>query len=580
MDRILRMVRKKSLLSERASAWLPIALIVAYALVVRAIQAHAGLPYIHNWDEPQTAAHALRIMQTGDFNPHFFHYGSLLIYLDCLADSANYLRLSELPLTNPESLLSVHHISEIDKISAPIDVNHGYYWSISHPSFYLWDRYVTVVLGTLTVVVTAKLAGKVLRRRWAWLPPLLLSILPFHIEHSAYVTTDAPAALMVTIATLAALEFAGSGMLPPFVMSLVFVGFAGATKLNSSLIIVLPALALVFHSLRSQAQPRWWLWLLLILVPPMAFLAVEPYALFDFRTFITDIADEVSAYNAPLPDRVAPGFPHVWQILGQIRDTLGLMVSVVTLLGIVGSVHIWLRNWRFPFLLMFPAVFITYMSTTTAEWHRNFVQIYPILAIFFGLGAQFMEESVIAVALGAKWRRAAAAGSVITLLVVVVLLLPIFYHSTRAAIVTLRTEETRTTAAKEMSRIGNSSDILIAEDLRIHPLDLILLNHKYTVLSMKDIIAKLCSVDDTNYNFILPVTLKYYGIVPQTVEQVEAFGRVNDLLHSLRDQPGVLTIGGDTPTVAPGAPPVDPGVMLLVSPSPQCEASMFTPAPS
>lgn len=40
-----------------------------------------GLPYLHHWDEPAVTTTAIRIMQSGDYNPHFLHWPSLLIYL-------------------------------------------------------------------------------------------------------------------------------------------------------------------------------------------------------------------------------------------------------------------------------------------------------------------------------------------------------------------------------------------------------------------------------------------------------------------------------------------------------------------
>src|SRR6476620_1559765 len=55
-------------------------LILAAAFVLRGMQAWFGMPYLHYWDEPQTAYTALNIIKSGDPNPHFFRYGSLLIY--------------------------------------------------------------------------------------------------------------------------------------------------------------------------------------------------------------------------------------------------------------------------------------------------------------------------------------------------------------------------------------------------------------------------------------------------------------------------------------------------------------------
>ena len=52
-----------------------------------------GLPYLHHWDEPPVVRTAIRIMQSGDWNPHYFHYPSLLIYLQIPFYILNYFRL-------------------------------------------------------------------------------------------------------------------------------------------------------------------------------------------------------------------------------------------------------------------------------------------------------------------------------------------------------------------------------------------------------------------------------------------------------------------------------------------------------
>ena len=58
-----------------------LAVLLFAGLWARGQASREGLPYLHHWDEPFVANRALRILQTGDFNPRFFNYGSLRIYL-------------------------------------------------------------------------------------------------------------------------------------------------------------------------------------------------------------------------------------------------------------------------------------------------------------------------------------------------------------------------------------------------------------------------------------------------------------------------------------------------------------------
>ncbi len=59
--------------------WILIA-IVTLGLGLRLWGIGFGLPYLYHPDEGVPVSIALRILHTGDFNPHFFHWSSLLFY--------------------------------------------------------------------------------------------------------------------------------------------------------------------------------------------------------------------------------------------------------------------------------------------------------------------------------------------------------------------------------------------------------------------------------------------------------------------------------------------------------------------
>ena len=54
--------------------------ILAVALAARCWYLTAGVPYAVGIDEPQVVNRSLRILQTGDWNPHVFDYPTLVIY--------------------------------------------------------------------------------------------------------------------------------------------------------------------------------------------------------------------------------------------------------------------------------------------------------------------------------------------------------------------------------------------------------------------------------------------------------------------------------------------------------------------
>ena len=113
-------------------------LIIFLAFILRYFQLHIGLPYLYFWDEPLTASNALQMMKTGDYNPHFFKYGSLMLYLNLLVDQLYRIYLS---LTGAwEGVEAIR-----------IEADTGWHWTISHPGFYFWNRFLTAIMGTATV---------------------------------------------------------------------------------------------------------------------------------------------------------------------------------------------------------------------------------------------------------------------------------------------------------------------------------------------------------------------------------------------------------------------------------------------
>ena len=48
-------------------------IVIGIAAWTRFAHARKGLPYIHNYDEPQIASTTLHMLRTGRWNPRFFH---------------------------------------------------------------------------------------------------------------------------------------------------------------------------------------------------------------------------------------------------------------------------------------------------------------------------------------------------------------------------------------------------------------------------------------------------------------------------------------------------------------------------
>src|SRR5208337_463350 len=61
--------------------YLFIILTMIFGFIIRILGIDFGLPQLFYNDEPYVVGNAYHIMQSGDLNPHFFDYPSLLIYI-------------------------------------------------------------------------------------------------------------------------------------------------------------------------------------------------------------------------------------------------------------------------------------------------------------------------------------------------------------------------------------------------------------------------------------------------------------------------------------------------------------------
>jgi hypothetical protein len=521
-------------------------LILGLGFALRAVQTHLGLPYIYNFDDPQIAGTALNVMKSGDWNPHFFAYGSLTIYIDVIVDTVNYIRLAQLPEGSREGLFGVDQLKLIDTIAVWKEGSPIWYWSISHPSFYLWDRYVTALFGVGTIAATAAIARRIIPGAMALVPPLLLAVTTIHIVHSGLTTTDIPVGFMVGVATLAAMVFAETGGLTAFMTSLIFVGFAAATKYNSGLILISPLLALLIRSGEEDSAIRWWHWLLLALVPAAAFLTAMPFALLDFRRFITDLAQSAASYHGPGPREAHPGIRHIRLILTQFSDNLGFFAALLALAGAGLMAATATARRSLILILAFPLAFMLYMSTTTADHHRNFMQLYPFLALYAGYGLYRLAQWPIGAGTKATSARALA-----VLAILATAVLPLLYRSVANATNIIHSRDSRSVAVEKAKAIGVNGPFEISGQLHIHAFDLDVLGPGRNEVDQDQIAEDICSATDGRI-FILPAEMRYTNFYPATPTQAEAIVRFNGLMRSLKGRGDTIAIGSSlTPTWGP-----------------------------
>jgi hypothetical protein len=241
--------------------------IAALAFTLRLLGTEWGKPYAYHFDEPFVLKPALRIVESGDLNPHFFRYPSLLIYLESVVVRANN-SLGNMPLNVPN-----------DPSYGPQDL-----YPETWPALY-GGRHLVAAFGTLGIVAVALVARATGGATAGLFAALALAVFPLHVEHSHYLTTDVPAATFLTFALAALLSV--SGWLGTTLAGIT-AGFAISTKYTAGA--VLPILVL-FIAAETRGHPRVLLsrLVLLLFAAVTAFAATSPYAFMDTRTFLSDV---------------------------------------------------------------------------------------------------------------------------------------------------------------------------------------------------------------------------------------------------------------------------------------------------
>ena len=458
-----------------------IILFILFAFVLRYFQLNIGLPYLYFWDEPLTASNALQIMKTGDYNPRFFKYGSLMIYLNLLVDQLYRIYLS-----------FTGDLSSLANIRIAADT--GWHWTISHPNFYFWNRFLTATMGTATVFITY-LISKTICNRWTGIiSALFLSVLSIHIVHSGLVTMDAPVALFVSLVALFSILFIDQKKIIYFILSLICVGFATATKYNSGLAILLPIASLTWMLYRDEIPRLKFYWLAVPCLPTVTFFLIMPYAILDFPTFIKDVLHQINYYKTTGHPgaTINPGWDYFAFQIREFYQHIGLTGTILFATGLAGTIF----RPTLLLIILFPVTYLVFMSGMTVNFHRNFIQVYPFIAVFAGVA--FYNLHVALTHFYPKIKKPIP----IICLVASLVLLPRAYDAYQTGIVLHKTRDTRSAVIDTLNAMEDVQKIVFARELRMHEQDLDRLKYDYSIQPI-EIMSAEQNRDRTHY--VLPV---------------------------------------------------------------------------
>ena len=251
-----------------------VAVVAVLALALRLVGLRFGLPFHYHWDEPTLLNRVIR-MGSGDLNPHYFWYPSLLMYVGLIGEGALYI---------------VGHIFGVYR--SPDAFAAAYFENST--AVYMLGRVLVATVGGVVVVLTYLVGRRFFSTKVAVIGALLVAVAPIQVASSHFFTTDVPMTFFVLLAYLFLWDVYTRGRRRDYVLAGCTIGLGIATKYLPALLL---ASLLIAHLARVHRQTgRWWpvpgarVLLLGIGLAGVTFFLASPFVFLDWHTALHDYA--------------------------------------------------------------------------------------------------------------------------------------------------------------------------------------------------------------------------------------------------------------------------------------------------
>jgi 4-amino-4-deoxy-L-arabinose transferase-like glycosyltransferase len=373
-----------TLVPGRVRGLLPFFIVLVIAAAVRLWGIDFGLPHtMCRPDEETVAALAFRFFR-GHFKTHFFSYPPFFMYFTAA--------LYAVPFAVGRS---VGFFSSKEFFVALATSNP---WPLL-----LIDRLASAACGIASVAILYLIGRRLFDRTTARVAATFLALTVLHVRDSHFGVTDVPATCAILAAFLFTMRFAQDGRLKDLRWSAALVGVAASTKYNA-LVIGLPALAVVAGLNFEKTKREWPTRIRRLanfgLVAVLAFLAMMPFALADWRQFFAGFSQEFGHLMAGHGLLVGRGW--IVHLTTSLRYGLGLPLLIVAIAGLVWMARVAPRSALL--VGLFPVVYFLMMGRGYTVFARYMLPIMPFLCLT-GAWAIVRLGSVLASATGPSTKR-------------------------------------------------------------------------------------------------------------------------------------------------------------------------------
>ncbi len=235
-----------------------------------------GLPYPYHPDEGSILFHSLAF-GTGDLNPHWFRWPSLLMYVMFAVYGAYYV-VGKL----------------MGAFGAPVDLLKSYLTDLS--PFWLMGRWVSVAAGVGTVWVTERIGRRAFGPRAGIAAALLLAVMYLHVRDSHYATPDVVTTLLGSLSLLSALRACDNGRASDLVLSGLLAGLAASVK-YPGVLAGAGTLVAYAHLVATRKVSPWSLAGVAAAVL-VGFVVGTPYSVLSLREFVRDVGTQFTMVSS------------------------------------------------------------------------------------------------------------------------------------------------------------------------------------------------------------------------------------------------------------------------------------------
>jgi 4-amino-4-deoxy-L-arabinose transferase-like glycosyltransferase len=331
-----------------------LAIVLAVGGALRFWNIDAGMPYRIGVDEPVIAERAIRMMRTGDFNPRFYDYPGLYIYLQLIVGCIRYVTGAMSGLWRSVSEFHPEHL-------------------------FLWTRVLNAALGTATIALLYQAATR--WGRWVALTAAaILAVWPNHVRESHFALTDAPLTFLSVATFLVSLGAYERGRLGHFAAAGACAGFAAATKYSGAYTLLLPLIAVGVA--QAPTPVRLARGGVVLIASSLAFLIAAPYTVLDLPGFLNAFG-ALSGYYRPRPFGDGASI-----YLGHVRVAIGWVGLIVIGAGVVWGTLRALRDGdfrRWALVVLFPIAYFYAVSTKQLIYGRYLLPAVPFFCLIMAL---------------------------------------------------------------------------------------------------------------------------------------------------------------------------------------------------